>query len=36
MYNVQNYRQQGIKRVILDSNQVNKPTILTKETNGKI
>jgi ATP-dependent Clp protease ATP-binding subunit ClpX len=36
MYNVQKYRQQGIKRVILDSNQVNKPTILTKETNGKI
>ena len=36
MYNVQNYRQQGIKSVIIDSSQVNKPTILTKETNGKV
>ena len=36
MYNVQNYRQQGIKSVILDSNQVNTPTMLTKEKNGKI
>ena len=31
MYNVQNYRQQGIKSVIIDTNQVVKPTILTKE-----
>jgi len=31
MYNVQNYRQQGIKSVIIDKNQVVKPTILTKE-----
>jgi len=30
MYNVQNYRQQGIKSVTIDSSQVNKPTILTK------
>ena len=30
MYNVQNYRQQGIKSVTIDSGQVNKPTILTK------
>ena len=30
MYNVQNYRQQGIKSIIIDSSQVNKPTILTK------
>ena len=30
MYNIQNYRQQGIKSVIIDSSQVNKPTILTK------
>jgi len=36
MYNVQNYRQQGIKSVTIDSSQVNKPTILTKETNGKV
>ena len=36
MYNVQNYRQQGIKSVIIDSNQVNIPTILTKEKDGKV
>lgn len=30
MYNVQNYRQQGIKSVTIDSAQVNKPTTLTK------
>lgn len=36
MYNIQNYRQQGIKSVIIDTNQVNKPTILTKESNGKL
>ena len=30
MYNVQNYRQQGIKSVTIDGSQVNKPTMLTK------
>jgi len=39
MYNVQNYRQSGIKDVTIDTTQVNKPAMLTitnKELNGKV
>ena len=37
MYNVQNYRQSGIKDVTIDTTQVNTPAMLTnKELNGKV